>query len=582
MLNASGLARSLLTASLLTDGQLELALTQVQQEAKPLSTVLVERKLLSSHELAQFCEHHYGLPLFDLNTLAAQDLPPQYLSMDLIERHHALPIFLQDNVLYLAVSDPSNMQPLEDFSFRFNVVTDTKLVEEAKLSALISQLQRGDEPSLIDLTHSSEEDADALVELQSSADEETSYDQDDAPLVRYIHQVLLDAVHQAASDIHFEPYERFYRIRFRIDGILHDVASPPSHLANRFAARLKVMARLDIAERRLPQDGRIKLQLSRHKSVDMRVSSLPTQAGEKVVLRLLDNAITKLDINQLGFNEWQKSAYLKALHLSQGLILVTGPTGSGKTVSLYTGLSILNTVSSNISTAEDPIEIIMPGINQVQINPKAGLGFAQALRAFLRQDPDIIMVGEIRDLETAEIAIKAAQTGHLVLSTLHTNSATDTLTRLRNMGLAAYNIASSVSLIMAQRLARKLCPHCKKPEVLSAPQLALLGLSCKSLNNNEQDFHDHELNDRELNDQALNLYQASGCALCTDGYKGRVGIYEVLPMNDTLAELMLSGADSLTLARAAVASGMLTLRQAALAQVQQGIISLAEANRITQ
>lgn len=572
-----GLARSLLTACLLTDGQLELALTQAQQEAKPLSTVLVERKLLSSHALAQFCGHHYGLTLFDLDTLTAQDLSPQYLSMDLIERHHALPILFQDNVLYLAISDPSNMQALEDFSFRFNVVTDAKLVEEAKLSALLSQLQRGDESSLIDLTHSSEDDADTLAERQSSAAEEMPHDQDDAPLVQYIHQILRDAVRQAASDIHFEPYEQFYRIRFRIDGILHDVASPPRHLANRFAARLKVMANLDIAERRLPQDGRIKLKRGRHKSIDMRVSSLPTQAGEKVVLRLLDSAITKLDINQLGFNEGQKSAYLDALHLSQGLILVTGPTGSGKTVSLYTGLSILNQVSSNISTAEDPIEIIMPGINQVQINPKAGLGFSQALRAFLRQDPDIIMVGEIRDLETAEIAIKAAQTGHLVLSTLHTNSATDTLTRLKNMGLAAYNIASSVSLIIAQRLARKLCPHCKIPEVLSAPQLALLGLSCKSLNGKEQDCHGPELNDQELN-----LYQASGCALCTDGYKGRIGIYEVLPMNDTLAELMLSGADSLTLARAATASGMLTLRQAALAQVQQGIISLAEANRITQ
>ncbi|ART82926.1 type IV-A pilus assembly ATPase PilB [Oceanisphaera profunda] len=572
-----GLARSLLTASLLTDGQLELALTQAQQEAKPLSTVLVERKLLSSHELAKFCVRHYDLPLFDLDTLTAQDLPPQYLSMDLIERHHALPILFQDNVLYLAISDPSNMQALEDFSFRFNVVTDAKLVEEIQLSSLLSQLQRSDEPSLIDLTHSSDDDADDLAGLQSSAAEETPHDQDDAPLVQYIHQVLRDAVRQAASDIHFEPYELFYRIRFRIDGILHDVASPPSHLANRFAARLKVMASLDIAERRLPQDGRIKLKLGRHKSIDMRVSSLPTQAGEKVVLRLLDSAITKLDINQLGFNEGQKSAYLEALHLSQGLILVTGPTGSGKTVSLYTGLSILNQVSSNISTAEDPIEIIMPGINQVQINPKAGLGFAQALRAFLRQDPDIIMVGEIRDLETAEIAIKAAQTGHLVLSTLHTNSATDTLTRLKNMGLAAYNIASSVSLIIAQRLARKLCPHCKIPEVLSAPQLALLGLSSKGLNGKGQDCHGPELNDRELN-----LFQASGCVLCTDGYKGRIGIYEVLPMNDTLAELMLSGADSLTLARAATASGMLTLRQAALAQVQQGIISLAEANRITQ
>ncbi|MBU3824012.1 MAG: type IV-A pilus assembly ATPase PilB [Candidatus Oceanisphaera merdipullorum] len=571
MLTTQGLARSLLVAAKLTPAELEQALSQVQQEAKPLSTVLVERKLLSSDELAQFCAHHYGLTLWDLNSLNGQDVPPQYLSMDLIERHHALPVLLQDNVLYLAMADPSNVLALEDFSFRFNVVTDARLVEETKLALRLQQLQRGDEPHLVDLTHNAESDALALPA------EETALDDDDAPIVRYIQQVLLDAVRKAASDIHFEPYERFYRIRFRIDGLLHDVASPPSQLANRFAARLKVMARLDIADRRQPQDGRIKLQLSRHQSIDMRVSSLPTQAGEKIVLRLLDSAVTKLDIHQLGFETSQKADYLRALHLSQGLILVTGPTGSGKTVSLYTGLSILNTVSRNISAAEDPIEIIMPGINQVQINPKAGLGFAQALRAFLRQDPDIIMVGEIRDLETAEIAIKAAQTGHLVLSTLHTNSATDTLTRLSSMGLAAYNIASSVSLIIAQRLARKLCPHCKQPESLSAQQLALVGF-----NSSCQELDGANGTDATLNKHDINLYQACGCALCTDGYKGRIGIYEVLAMDQHLAGLMLSGADASALARAAASSGMLTLRQAALAKAQQGVISLAEANRITQ
>ncbi len=567
MLNNSGLARSLLNAAKLTTAQLEAAMNHAQQETKPLSSVLVERKLLTSTQLASFCASHYGLTLLDLDTLSPQDLPPQYLSMDLIERHHVLPIQLQDNVLYLAVADPSNMQALEDFSFRFNVVTDIQLVEEAQLTARLQQLQQGSEHSLLDLTHGSEADSEALAELQNSSAEPLTVDEDDAPLVRYIHQLLLDAVRRGASDIHFEPYERFYRIRFRIDGLLHDVASPPKQMASRFAARLKVMARLDIAERRLPQDGRIKLPLSKHKSIDMRVSSLPTQAGEKIVLRLLDSAITKLDINQLGFDESQKAAYVSALNLTQGLILVTGPTGSGKTVSLYTGLSMLNTVSSNISTAEDPIEIIMPGINQVQINPKAGLGFAQALRAFLRQDPDIIMVGEIRDLETAEIAIKAAQTGHLVLCTLHTNSATDTLTRLKNMGIAAYNIAASVNLIVAQRLARKLCPDCKQPESLSLSQLERLGFKVNA----------------DLSSlQKISLYQANGCALCTDGYKGRIGIYEVLTMNNRLAELMLNNADSLTLARAAEAAGMLTLRQAALAKVAQGVISLAEANRITQ
>ena len=572
MLNASGLARSLLAAAQLNTEQLNTCLTQAQQEAKPLSTILVERKLLSSSELATFCARHYDLSLLDLNKVDLEDLPPQYLNMDLIERHQVLPVEFVDNVLYLAMADPSNMQALEDFSFRFNVVTDVRLVEETKLAARLLQLQRGIEHHLVELAHDSATDDEAFAALQESTVPNPQQDEDDAPLVRYIHQMLLDAVRRGASDIHFEPYEKFYRIRFRIDGLLHDVASPPSQMANRFAARLKVMARLDIAERRLPQDGRIKLQLGRHTAIDMRVSSLPTQAGEKIVLRLLDSALTKLDINQLGFEESQKAAYLNALQLSQGLILVTGPTGSGKTVSLYTGLSILNTVSSNISTAEDPIEIIMPGINQVQINPKAGLDFAQALRAFLRQDPDIIMVGEIRDLETAEIAIKAAQTGHLVLCTLHTNSATDTLTRLRNMGLAAYNIASSVSLIVAQRLARKLCPHCKQPESLTHSQLASLGFNINAATQEGAPAHS----------RTVTLYQAQGCALCTDGYKGRIGIYEVLVMDPHISELMLKGGESSALAAAAETAGMLTLRQAALAKVEQGTISLAEANRITQ
>lgn len=557
----SGLARSLLASSLLSAAQLELALNHANQEAKPLSCILIERQLLSSAELAQFCTQQYGLALFNLDDITISSLPPKYLSMDLIERHHVLPILLQDNILYIAMSDPNNMVALEDFSFRFNLVTDAKLVEEAKLTQLLSQLQHGDDSSLFDLTHSPDAESNTLNGEHNDDQPLLGNNEDDGPLVRYIHQVMLDAVRRSASDIHFEPYERFYRIRFRIDGLLHDIASPPCNLANRFAARLKVMAQLDIAERRQPQDGRIKLKLTHNKSIDMRVSSLPTHAGEKIVLRLLDNATIKLDIHQLGFDEQQAHAFLAALNLSQGLILVTGPTGSGKTVSLYTGLSILNTVCANISSAEDPIEIVMPGINQVQINPKAGLGFAQALRAFLRQDPDIIMVGEIRDLETAEIALKAAQTGHLVLSTLHTNSATDTLTRLTNMGLPAYNIAASVSLIIAQRLARKLCRHCKTQEPLSAQQVALLGF----------DDPPHE----------LTLYKPQGCSLCTDGYKGRIGIYEVLPMNEQLASLIISGADAITLAHAAESAGMLTLRQSALTKVKQGIISLAEANRIT-
>ncbi|MBO1518150.1 type IV-A pilus assembly ATPase PilB [Oceanisphaera pacifica] len=556
----SGLARSLLETSQLTAKQLEQAVTQAAQEVKPLSRVLVELQLLSSEQLTQFCKQTYHLPVFDLSNTQPSALPPQYLSMDLIERHCALPLFLKNNILYLALSDPTNMAALDDFSFRFNLITDAQLVDEAQLALLLKQLQKGESSHLIDLEQVETDDLHHLTLTDENQQSSQGSQDDDAPIVRYIYKIMLEAVNCFASDIHFEPYERFYRIRFRIDGLLHDFASAPISYANRFAARLKVMAQLDISERRLPQDGRIKLQLPHHNTIDMRVSSLPIQAGEKIVLRLLDSSAIKLDINQLGFNEQQKQLYLAALNQSQGMILATGPTGSGKTVSLYTGLSILNTVSANISTAEDPVEIIMPGINQLQVNPKIGLSFAHALRAFLRQDPDIIMVGEIRDLETAEIAVKAAQTGHLVLSTLHTNSATETLTRLSNMGLAAYNIASSINIIIAQRLARKLCPHCKKPELLNAQQLTQLGI----------DVADTQT-----------IYQANGCHLCTDGYKGRTGVYEVLPMNSELADLIIKGADSLTLARAAQAAGLLTLRHAALNKVQAGIISLAEANRIT-
>ena len=560
----SGLARSLAASALLTADQLAQAIALTRQEEKSLSTVLVEQQLLTSIQLAHFCEQEYGLPLTDLDDIAPEQIPPQYLSMDLIERHHVVPIMLQGRVLYLAMSDPTEVSALEDFGFRFNLVTDAILVEEDKLQQLLAHLQQvGD---TLDLDHIEDTDIADLELGEDSAErhhDELGNADDDAPIVRYINKVILDAVRREASDLHFEPYERFYRIRFRIDGMLHEIASPPVNLSPRFAARLKVMARLDIAERRLPQDGRIKLKLTRNKSVDMRVNSLPTQWGEKIVIRILDSSAAKLDIDKLGYDQQQKQLYLDALNKPQGMILVTGPTGSGKTVSLYTGLSILNTVSANISTAEDPVEITLPGINQVQINPKSGLSFAHALRAFLRQDPDIIMVGEIRDLETAEIAVKAAQTGHLVLSTLHTNSAAETLTRLSNMGLPAYNIASSVTLIMAQRLARKLCPECKQPEQIPTEQLLELGFSASQLSS------------------PPTLYKAVGCKHCTEGYKGRIGVYEVLPMNSSLANLIMDGANSLTLARAAEESGMISLRQAALEKARLGIISLAEVSRIT-
>ncbi|WP_107850779.1 type IV-A pilus assembly ATPase PilB [Oceanimonas marisflavi] len=560
----SGLARSLAASSILDPGLLEQACARAGQEGKPLSTVLVEQRWLSGSELARFCEREFGLPLVDLDDFSLDEVPDQYLSMDLIERHHAIPVHLRGKTLYLAMSDPTNVAALEDFGFRFNLVTDALLVDEAKLQQLLQRLQQNSGAGL-DLDNIADDDiADLeLGEDPSERDDEPGNREDDAPIVRYINKIMLDAVRREASDLHFEPYERFFRIRFRIDGMLHEVATPPVHLASRFAARLKVMARLDIAERRLPQDGRIKLKLTASKAVDMRVNTLPTMWGEKVVIRILDSSAARLDIEQLGYSEAQKNLYLNALKRPQGMILVTGPTGSGKTVSLYTGLSILNTVAANISTAEDPIEINLPGINQVQINPKAGLSFAHALRAFLRQDPDIIMVGEIRDLETAEISVKAAQTGHLVLSTLHTNSAAETLTRLSNMGLPAYNIASSVSLIIAQRLARKLCTHCRAPEVLPPEQLNQLGFTPA----------------QQL--EGITLYRAVGCDHCTEGYKGRTGVYEVMAMSERLANLIMEDAGSLALARAAEEEGMITLRQAALEKARQGIISLAEVNRVT-
>ncbi len=560
----SGLARSLAAAGLLSSAELDQVQGLARQEGKPLSTMLVDRQLLSSPELARFCEQEYGQPLLDLDDFDLEQLPPQFLSMDLIERHHAIPVKLDNRVLYLAMSDPTHVAALEDFGFRFNLVTDTLLVEEDKLQQLLLRLQQSGGTGL-DLDGIADDDIAGLELDQDPSEREDEFDhnEDDAPIVRYINKIMLDAVRKEASDLHFEPFERFFRIRFRIDGMLHEVASPPVHLASRFAARLKVMARLDIAERRLPQDGRIKLKLTRSRSVDMRVNTLPTMWGEKVVIRLLDSSAARLDIEQLGYSDEQKALYLNALKRPQGLILVTGPTGSGKTVSLYTGLSILNTVTANISTAEDPVEINLPGINQVQINPKAGLSFAHALRAFLRQDPDIIMVGEIRDLETAEISVKAAQTGHLVLSTLHTNSAAETLTRLGNMGLPAYNIASSVSLIMAQRLARKLCTHCRTPETLPAEQLTQLGFTPTQRIG------------------GMSLYRAVGCSHCTEGYKGRIGVYEVMAMSERLANLIMEDAGSLALARAAEEEGMITLRQAALEKARLGIISLAEVNRIT-
>jgi type IV pilus assembly protein PilB len=562
---ANGLLISLIRAGIIQDDQSGVLQDRARNEKKNLVTYLIDNDIISSSQLAELCEQEYGIPLLDLDAFELTEIPPKYLNAKLIEKHHALPIYTQGNTLFIAVSDPTNVTALEDFGFTFSLHTEALLVDERKLQRAIQRLV---DPTEDDFSKSMSDDNIGEIEVGDVDDarlQETaeSNSEDDAPIVKYINKVLLDAVRKGASDLHFEPYEKKYRIRFRIDGILYEVATPPVNLSSRFSARLKVMARLDIAERRLPQDGRIKLKLAKNRSIDLRVSTLPTMWGEKVVLRILDSSAASLNIEMLGFDDKQKKLYLDTLAKPQGMILVTGPTGSGKTVSLYTGLNILNTSECNISTAEDPVEINLAGINQVQINPKAGLTFANALRSFLRQDPDVVMVGEIRDLETAEIAIKAAQTGHLVLSTLHTNSSAETLTRLLNMGVPAFNVASSVTLIMAQRLARRLCPHCKQPHHIPDNELLEMGYT-----NNEVTA-------------GITLYKPIGCTECSNGYKGRVGIYEMMPMSENIANLIMEGGNSLQIAQMAIKEGMMTLYRSGLEKARLGVTSLAEVNRVT-
>jgi len=560
--NASGLAHSLVAHSYFAVEEIPQLLQSAKQEGKAFTTLLIDNNIIDSQILAQLLEREYGVPLLDLDTFKLEEIPANLLNEKLIEKHHALPIYVQGQTLYLAMSDPTNVSALEEFSFSFGLHTEVMLVDERQLQQALETVLENDIDALGDLNDADIDD----LEVDNSAsrlEQEHKDGSDDAPIVKFVNKILLDAIKKGASDIHFEPYEFKYRVRFRIDGILHEMVAPPVNLAMRFSARLKVMAQLDIAERRIPQDGRIKLKLSKNRSVDLRVSTLPTMWGEKVVMRILDSNQASLNIDILGYDDNQKALYLTALQKPQGMILITGPTGSGKTVSLYSGLNILNTVERNISTAEDPIEINLSGINQVQINLKAGLTFPMALRSFLRQDPDVVMVGEIRDIETAEIAIKAAQTGHLVLSTLHTNSAAETLTRLSNMGVPAYNIGSSVSLIIAQRLGRRLCNACKQPEDIPTSELTKLGF-------NQQQI-----------DLGISPFKAIGCNQCTKGYKGRVGIYEVMPMSDTIARMILTGSNSMELHDQAQLEGMDTLRQSALQKVIEGITSLLEVERIT-
>ncbi|TVL11223.1 type IV-A pilus assembly ATPase PilB [Shewanella algae] len=558
-----GLSTLFIRKGLLDESSLSEAIKQSQKNKQALVTTLVTSKLLSARTIAELCYEEYGTPLLDLNEFDLSSIPEEFLNKKLIEKHRCLPLFKRGNRLYIATSDPTNIAALEDFQFSAGLHAEAILVEEDKLGKALEKVLEEDLSSL-DLNGLDEESL-AGIEVTDTdkRQQEEGESKDDAPIVIYINKILTDAIRKGASDLHFEPYEKRYRIRFRIDGILHEVSEPPISLSGRISARLKVMSKLDIAERRVPQDGRIKMKLSRNKSIDFRVSTLPTLWGEKIVMRILDSSSAQLGIEKLGYEEDQKQAYLEMLARPQGMILVTGPTGSGKTVSLYTGLNILNTEERNISTAEDPVEINLEGVNQVHINPKAGLTFASALRSFLRQDPDVVMVGEIRDLETAEIAIKAAQTGHLVLSTLHTNSSAETLTRLLNMGVPGYNIASSVNLIIAQRLARRLCPECRQPEDIPEHELLQLGFSQQQI------------------DAGFTPYKPCGCEFCSGGYKGRVGIYEVMKMSDEIARTIMEGGNSLQIATTAKQQGMRDLRLSGLLKVIQGVTSIAEVNRVT-
>ncbi|MFO1258459.1 MAG: type IV-A pilus assembly ATPase PilB [Gammaproteobacteria bacterium] len=561
----SGLARKLVQLGVFTEETAVNSITASQKRKMPFVAYLVENDLVKSEAIAKIASDEFGVPLFDLASLDMELIPKNLVSEKLIRLHTILPLFKRGNRLFVAMADPTNLQALDEIKFHTGILTESILVEQHKILDVIEKVLADQESTT--LTNLDDTELDDL-DISSFDDDiipqdNSTTDVDDAPIVRFVNKVLLDAVNKGASDIHFEPYEKQYRVRFRQDGILTEISNPPVNLAPRLAARLKVMSRLDISERRVPQDGRFKMKISKNRSIDFRVSTCPTLFGEKVVMRILDPSSAQLGIDALGYEELQKEQFLRAIHKPQGMVLVTGPTGSGKTVSLYTALNIINEESLNISTAEDPVEINLPGINQVNVNPKAGLTFSVALRAFLRQDPDVIMVGEVRDLETAEIAVKAAQTGHLVLSTLHTNSAPETIMRMSNMGIPSYNLATSIILVIAQRLARKLCKHCKIPTEI--PKEALL----------QAGFQESELGE-------LELFTHKGCEQCNEGFKGRIGLYEVLPISVKMGEIIMEGGNAIDIANQMKAEGIINLRHAGLNKVKLGLTSLDEINRVTK
>jgi type IV pilus assembly protein PilB len=562
----TGLPRRLVQEGIINESIAAEAEVESQKSASSsVVSYLVEKNLADPRDIAAAACHEFGVPVLDLDAIEIDLDVARQVDEKLIHRHRVVPLFRRGRRVFVGVSDPTRLQAIDEIKFATGMSIEAIVVEDNKLDAILARLSEaldttfdsfsGDDIDLENLDVASEQDETGTDVSRDEIDE--------APIVRFVNKILLDSIHKGASDIHFEPYEKFYRVRSRLDGVLKEITKPPIALAIKVTARIKVMARMDIAERRIPQDGRIKLKLSANRAIDFRVNTLPTLYGEKVVMRILDPGQAKLGIDALGYEDFQKQLYLDALSKPYGMILVTGPTGSGKTVSLYTGLNILNTEDRNISTAEDPAEINLPGVNQVNVNPKVGLTFASALRAFLRQDPDIIMVGEIRDLETAEIAIKAAQTGHLVLSTLHTNDAPKTLTRMVDMGVPPYAIASSVTLIIAQRLARRLCDNCKEPR--EVPKEALL----------REGFTEAEI------EEGLTIYAPVGCSKCNDGYKGRLGIFQVMPVSETIGRIIMEGGNAMQIASEAEKEGIWDLRRAGLMKVKNGITSLEEVNRVT-
>lgn len=558
-----GLSRKLVNDGLIDEKKAIEAIKGAREEKITFTQYIVNNKILSAKKIAMEASAEFGLPVFDLNSLDMDIIPRDVVDDKLIEKHHALPLFKRGNRLYIAISDPTNLAAIDDIKFQTGSNTEAVLVEVDKLSKVIEKILDEDD-SMDDMMDEGLED----LEFEDT-DEDPNKDDDvaggdDSPVVKFVNKMLLDAIKKGASDLHFEPYEKRYRVRFRIDGVLREVSSPPVQMSMKLCARLKVMSKMDTAERRVPQDGRIKLKISKNKAIDFRVNTCPTLFGEKIVLRILDPSSASLGIDMLGYEPDQKDLYMNALSNPYGMILVTGPTGSGKTVSLYTGLNILNTEDTNISTAEDPVEINLEGINQVNVNEKVGMTFEAALRAFLRQDPDIIMVGEIRDLSTAEIAIKAAQTGHMVMSTLHTNDAPLTLARLVNMGVPPFNIAAAVNLIIAQRLGRRLCEKCKKVDDL--PDNVL----------DEEGFTTEQVKAKPT------LYKAVGCDACDKGYKGRVGIYQVMPISEAIGKIIMDEGTALDVADQAQKDGINNLRQSAILKVISGLTSLEEINRVTK